>query len=65
MDKLIISVVEDGREYGNAIRINKKAHALLESISKRSGRSKAYIASRMIEFAFDYVAYEGEDEEEE
>ena len=65
MEKLLISVIEDGREFGHAIRVSKKAHALLESVAKRSGRSKSYIASHMIEFAFDYIEYDDEDDEEE
>ena len=59
MDKLIIEADNGEKEIGTIVRISKKANALIDDISKRSGRSKWYIASKMVEFAFDYVVIEG------
>lgn len=53
--KLIISVDNGEREPGNIVRINDKANALIEDIAKKTKRSKAYVASKMIEFAYEFV----------
>ena len=53
--KLIISVDNGEREPGNIVRINDKANALIEDIAKKAKRSKAYVASKMIEFAYEFV----------
>lgn len=47
------------------IRVNKKANALIEDVAKRSGRSKQCVTSKMIEFAYDYVICEGEEEQDD
>ena len=53
--KLIISVDNGEREPGNIVRINDKANALIEDIAKKTKRSKAYVASKMIEFAYEFI----------
>ena len=53
--KLIISVDNGEREYGCMVRVDDKANALLEDLTRKTKRSKAYIASRMIEFAYEFV----------
>jgi small nuclear ribonucleoprotein (snRNP)-like protein len=55
---LIIEVDNGEREGGTVIRITDKANALLEDVSKKSKRSKQYIASRMIEYAYEFIQYE-------
>ena len=56
-DKLIIEVDNGERDYRLVTRISQKANALLEDVVKRSGHSKAYIASKLIEYAYDYIEY--------
>lgn len=63
--KLIIEIARDEKELGCVIRVDKKANALLDDIAKRSGRNKQYIASRMIEFAYDFIEYVEPEEETE
>lgn len=58
--KLIIEADNGEKEQGTIVRISQKANALIEDIAKKSGRSKSYIASKMIEFAFDYITIEGD-----
>lgn len=58
---LVIEIDNGERSEGVVIRISDKANALLESVAKKSKRSKQYVASRMIEYAFEFVEYsEGE-----
>jgi len=61
--KLPIECASEDDDFVLSTRINRKANALLEDVTKRSGRSKGYIASRMIEFAYDFVEYIGEKKE--
>lgn len=53
--KLIISVDNGERDFGGMVRVDDKANALLEDLARKTKRSKAYIASRMIEFAYEFV----------
>lgn len=62
MDKLIIesrTILDDSTH----IRVSKKAKELIDEIAKRSGRSQAVVADRMIAFAYEHVVIEGEEEE--
>lgn len=63
--KLTIPKVDDADCYGLTIRITNKADALLDVLAKKSGRTKRYIASKMIEFAFDYTEVDGVESAEE
>lgn len=45
------------------IRVSRKANALIEEIAKESGQSKAYIASRMIEYAYDFTVVDENEED--
>ena len=65
-DKLIITRPDDRTEReGKMLRISPKAYALLDSLAKESGRSRSYIAGKMIEYAFDRVEItDGETEDE-
>ena len=62
MDKLIISVSKSENEYTAITRVSQKASALLDDLCKRTNRGKAEIASLLIEWAYDRVELEGEDE---
>ena len=65
-DKLIITRPDDKAESnGQMVRVSAKAYALLESLAKESGRSRSYIANKMIEFAFDRVEITDSEEEGE
>lgn len=44
------------------ISISRKANALVEEIAKETGQSKAYVASRMIEYAYDFTVIDYEEE---
>lgn len=55
MEKLIIESDIVEKEQGVIVRISKKANALIDDISKKSGRSKCYIVSKMVEYFYDYV----------
>ena len=60
-DKLIITRPDDKEENrGQMVRVSAKAYALLESLANQSGRSRSYIANKMIEFAFDRVEIKDE-----
>ena len=59
--RLIIPRIDDADQYGMTIRLTNKADALLDAIAQKSGRTKRFIASKMIEFAFDFVEVEGEE----
>ena len=61
--KLIIEVDNGEREPGIVVRVSDKANALLEDVAKKSKRSKAYVASKMIEFAYEFVQIEGAEED--
>ncbi len=50
---------------GNMVRVSAKTYALLETLANESGRSRSYIANKLIEFAFDCVEIREEDDEEE
>lgn len=64
--KLIITKPNEKKETtGQMLRVSTKAYALLESLSKESGRSRSYIANKMIEFAFDRVEIREEGDEDE
>lgn len=58
--KLTIPRINKEDLYGCTIRLTNKADALLQDIADRSGRTKRFIASKMIEFAYQYVAIAGE-----
>lgn len=59
MEKLIIQVTPQGTEFKNnaLVRISGKVNALLEDVSKRSGRSKTNIANMMLEYAYDNIQF--------
>ncbi len=46
-----------------SVRVSRKANALIEEIAKLSGQSKSYVASRMIEFAYEHTEVIGSDAE--
>lgn len=54
-EKKLIIKAQSEKEDEIIIRISRKSNALLDDIAKKSGRGKNYIASRMIEFAYDFV----------
>jgi predicted transcriptional regulator len=65
-DKLIITKpVDSGDRSGQVVRVSKKVYALLEDLASKSGRSRSYIANKMIEFAYDLVQIEEEEEPDE
>lgn len=57
---LVIEIDNGEHETGVVVRANDKANALLEDVAKKSKRSKSYIASKMIEYAYEFVEYSGE-----
>lgn len=64
--KLIITKpVEKNEPTGQMVRVSQKSYALLESLAKESGRSRSYIANKMIEFAFERVEICEEVEEDD
>lgn len=64
--KLIITKpVEKNDTTGQMVRVSQKAYALLESLAKETGRSRSYIANKMIEFAFDRVEIREEVDEDD
>ena len=58
MDKLIIPQSESAAQTTTVIRLERKAFALIDLLSRKSGRSKADVASRMIEWAYDHTEVE-------
>lgn len=55
MDKLVITKQTVQTESRTIVRISNKSNAMLEDISRRTGRSKASIVDMLIEFAYDRV----------
>ena len=62
VEKLTIPKIHDSDDRDVSIWIGRKANALLDEIAKKSGQSKQYVASRMIEFAYDHTEVDGNDE---
>ena len=60
---LIIEIDRSEQKDGICIRVNEKANALLEDVAKKSKRTKQYIASKMIEYAYEFVEYAEYEEE--
>lgn len=58
--KCVIPVDNGEREGGVVVRVSDKANALLEDVAKKSKRSKQYVISKMIEFAYEYIEYSEE-----
>lgn len=46
------------------MRINRSANAIIEELAKMTGRSRAYLASKMIEFAFEHIEIKGDEDDE-
>lgn len=65
MDKLIIPQSESTVQTTTVIRLERKAFALIDLLSRKSGRSKSDVASRMIEWAYDHTEVEPPAELEE
>lgn len=61
-EKLTIPKIHDSDDRDVSIWIGRKANALIDEIAKKSGQSKQYVASRMIEFAYDHTEVDGNDE---
>lgn len=61
-DKLIISAPVNSDVQ---VRVSRKANALIEEIAKMSGQSKSYVASRMIEFAYERTEIKADEEVKE
>lgn len=57
-DKLIITAPNNG---DIQIRVSRRANALIEEVAKLSGQSKSYVASRMIEFAYERTEIKAEE----
>lgn len=55
--KLIIEIDTTEQKDGICVRVNDKANALLDDVAKKSNRSKQYVASKMIEYAYEFVKY--------
>ena len=55
MDKLVITKQTVQTESRTIVRISNKSNAMLEDISRRTGRSKASIVDMLIEVAYDSV----------
>ena len=65
-EKLVITKPAEPKESaGQVVRVSPKAYALLEDLAAKSGRSRSYIANKMIEFAYDRVEIKEEGEEDE
>lgn len=54
-DKMIIQKAGTDATSEVMVRVSKKANLLIEEIAKQSGQSKAFVASCMIEYAFDHT----------
>lgn len=60
-DLHIPKVTADSARSDVKIRVSRKANALIEEIAKESGQSKSFIASRMIEYAYDFIVIDDVD----
>ena len=56
--KPLLIEVNAKREEGVSIKITEEANELLENVARATKRSKRYIASKMIEYAYKYIQYE-------
>lgn len=65
-DRLIITKPVDKTEQtGQVVRVSTKAIALLDDLAAKSGRSRSYLANKLIEFAYDWVEIEEGDDDDE
>lgn len=62
--KLVIQKLTEPEERGCVVRINRSANAIIEELAKMTGRSRAYLASKMIEFAFEHIEIKGDEDDE-
>ena len=53
MDKLIIPRNRDLSQSTTMLRVDKRAGSFVDQLARETGRSKSYIASRLIEWAYD------------
>lgn len=65
MEKLIFKnpVEKKGKDFGDNVRISREAVNMVEEISAKIGKSKSYVASRLITYAFEHVEIVESDEE--
>lgn len=54
-EKLIIEVENKKQEVGIVVKVSDKANALIEDIARKSRRSKQYVVSKMVEFAYEHI----------
>lgn len=62
--KLVIHKLSEPEERGCVVRIDKNANSIIEELAKMTGRSRAYLASKMIEFAFEHIEIKGDEDDE-
>lgn len=62
-EPLVITIDNGARETGVVVRVSDRANALLEDVAKKSKRSKQYVISKMIEYAYEFVEYSEYEEE--
>lgn len=63
-EKLVIQKLTEPEERGCVVRIDRSANTILEDLVKMTGRSRAYLASKMIEFAFEHIEIKGDEDDE-
>jgi hypothetical protein len=61
-EKLTTPKAKDESDRDVTVWIGRKANALIDEIVKKSGQSKNYVASRMIEYAYDHTEVQDDEE---
>jgi hypothetical protein len=64
-DKLIIKKPKNELCRDTTVWISNKANALIDDIVKKSGQTKAIVASKMLEFAYEHTFVEEDESDEE
>lgn len=61
--RLVIEIDNGEKPADCMVRITDKANALLEDVMKKSNRSKSFLASKMLEYAYEFISYYEDGEE--
>lgn len=58
MEKLIIKKAMSSTGSSNAIRVSTKTRKMIDEIAKKTGKSKVWVAEALVQFAYDRVVVE-------
>lgn len=65
MEKLVFKkpVEKKAKDFGDNIRISRESADIVEEISAKIGKTKSYVASKMIKYAYEHCEIVDSEEE--